>query len=204
MSRLVAVIVLSVALTACKEVDVTDPKVRDAALAINAEFQRQYVKALRELGTRHFDVDAAVASNAMHATLTQLGFREKNRDETVYLNMVGPAPLPLDNTEWERVRVEDEPVLQRLASEHLGVKGRFATLQPSGLNIEIFCTFVPAGTGVDVTMTMRMREVAPPPPESILPRRQYPPPAAFRMGIRKIWRTFEQQALPLARMSAST
>ena len=48
---------------------------------------------------------------------------------------------------------------------------------------------VPAGT--EVSLTMRMREVAPPP--SGMPRREYPPPSAVRMGLDKIWRELEAE-----------
>jgi hypothetical protein len=36
-----------------------------------------------------------------------------------------------------------------------------------------------------------MREVKPPP--SGMPRRDYAPPAAVRIGLDKIWRNFEQE-----------
>jgi hypothetical protein len=38
---------------------------------------------------------------------------------------------------------------------------------------------------------MRMREVAP--PKSGLPRRDYPPPTALKMGLDKLWRTVDRE-----------
>jgi hypothetical protein len=43
---------------------------------------------------------------------------------------------------------------------------------------------------------MRMRETAPPP--SGMPRREYPPPSAVRMGLDKIWREVDRE-LPARR-----
>ena len=45
--------------------------------------------------------------------------------------------------------------------------------------------------GAELSLTMRMREVAP--PKSGMPRREYAPPTAVRMGLDKIWSEFERE-----------
>lgn len=199
-----AVLLAAVALCGakCTEVDVTDPRVRDTVAEINATFQHRYRALLDEIGTRHFEVGAAVAMEGMRRTLESLGFEVINSEGDYYLCVTAPAPSPLDENEWAQVVREDGPLFKEIAVKHLGLKGNFAELEPEGLNIDGIITFLEKDKGVDVSITFKMRQVAEPPPESILPRRDYAPPAAVRIAYGKIWRLFEERALPIAAMSS--
>jgi hypothetical protein len=44
---------------------------------------------------------------------------------------------------------------------------------------------------------MRMREVAP--PKQNLPRRDYPPPTALKIGLDKLWATVDQELAAMPR-----
>jgi hypothetical protein len=186
----------------CTEVDVTDPRVRDTVTEINAAFQSGYRTVLDEIGTRQFALDPATAARAMAVTLEGLGFNILMREGDYYLSVTAAAPTPLDAGEWQQVLRADEPMLKSIAARHLGLKGNFAKFEAAGLNIDGTVTMIPIPSGVEISITMRMRQVADPPPESILPRRDYPPPTAVRIGYEKIWRSFEQQGMALAATSA--
>jgi len=67
----------------------------------------------------------------------------------------------------------------------------FISFEPEGLLTVINATTVDSAGGCEVSLTMRMREVAP--PKSGMPRREYPPPTAVRIGLDKIWAQFEQE-----------
>ncbi len=146
---------------------------------------------LDDIGTRHFDLDRARAFQTMYAVLQEFGFRVVNWESDYYISVTGPAPTPLDAREWDRARGVDEPVLRRIASKYLGIKGRLAKLDPDGLNIDGIITLNDSGTGTDISITFRFREMKPQPTGAILPRREYPPPAASRIGFEKIWDRFE-------------
>jgi hypothetical protein len=53
----------------------------------------------------------------------------------------------------------------------------------------INATVLPRAGESEVALTMRMRQVAPPP--SGMPRREYAPPTGVRMGLAKIWAQLE-------------
>lgn len=208
MSRLMchsAIVLTSLAmllLGGCREVDVTDPKVRDTVREINEVFQAGYVQVLAEIGTRRFQLTPSTAARAMRLALESLGFTTTMREGDHYLAVSGPAPIPLDAAEWKDVIAVDEPQLKRIAVSHLGIKGNFARFETEGLAIDGTITFLPRADGVEISITMKLRETARPAADSILPRRDYAPPTALRAGYEKIWRVFEQQALPLAVMAA--
>ncbi|OGT83469.1 MAG: hypothetical protein A3H91_10820 [Gammaproteobacteria bacterium RIFCSPLOWO2_02_FULL_61_13] len=200
--RILVVVVLSF-VTGCKEVDVTDPKVAAAISEVNAEFRSGYQRVLAEAGTRHFNVEPALAMKAMRQVVERMGFSVLTSEGDYYLSVTAPAPVPLDSTEWEEVRRVHEPKMKDIAASHLGVKGRLAKLEPDGLNILGIMTFVENAGGVDISITMRLQETKPQPPESILPRREYPPPTAVKIGYEKIWKAFAELALPLSKVAAA-
>jgi len=206
MNKRISLVLVSILLlgTKCTEVDVTDPKVANAITEINLSFKHGYQKLLSDMGTRHFNVNRSIAFSGMLKTLENLGFTITNTEGDYYIYVTGPAPTPLDAQDWQKVKDNDQPKLRKIASKHIGIKGNFVKLEPEGLNIEGFVTILEAFGGVDITITFRMKEIKPQPPESILPRREYPPPTAARIGYEKIWYQFENMALPLARMKKQT
>ena len=71
------------------------------------------------------------------------------------------------------------------------MRGNLIRFEPEGLEIVINGTTLPARSGTEISLTVRLREVKP--PQSGMPRRDYAPPSAVRMGLDKIWRNFEQE-----------
>jgi len=77
-----------------------------------------------------------------------------------------------------------------LLSRHVGMLANLFNFEPEGLDVIINATAVGARGGTEVSFTVRMRETAP--PRSGIPRREYLPPSAVRMGLDKIWREVDR------------
>lgn len=167
--------------------------IRDAINAINKAFQIEYEGILAQRGTRVYNVGCNEARDAMRATLLRLGMEVMDENPALgYLSVSGPAPRPLDLPEWRQAEKADLPRARAIIAKHLGpIAAGLFTFEPEGLAIVMNVTLIPKGAGCEVSLTMRMRETAP--PRSDLPRREYPPPTAVRMGLDKIWGRFEQE-----------
>jgi hypothetical protein len=160
--------------------------IRDAINAINREFQKEYEGILREKGTRTVNANPGEAFDAATAALVSLGMVVQQQSRGVgYLSAEAPAPIPLTRSEWDRAAVADLPKAREVLRRHIGLLAEAFQFEPEGLDVVINATIVESGTGSTVSLTMRMREVAP--PRSGLPRREYPPPTAVRMGLDKIF-----------------
>jgi hypothetical protein len=170
----------------------TDDQKRNAINAVNEDFKAQYERILAERGTRFFRVSPDEAFDTLRITLTRMGMRIGDQAPNIgYLNVFAPAPLPLDREEWEKAEAEDLPRMRELVKPFVGMLANFIRFEPEGLEIVINGTINPVRTGAEVSLTVRMREVKPPP--SGMPRRDYAPPSAVRMGLDKIWRNFDQE-----------
>ena len=180
---------LVLVLTAC----VTAEQVRPAIHAINAEFKREYELVLDEIGSRRYPISIEEALAALARTLDGIGMTIVSQDPmTGLLRARGPAPSPLTDEEWQKAAEIDQPVMQQIIRPYVGtIPSHFVKLEPEGLDVLIRAIVIPSGIQTEVSLTARMREVAPPP--SGLPRRDYLPPTAVRMGLEKIWREFERQ-----------
>jgi hypothetical protein len=171
---------------------VTDEDIRCALTDVNREFKEQYERILAEKGTRAFNVRPLEAFQGTRAALFRLGMRLESQDQDLGLmSLAAPAPAPLNLEEWKRVEESDLPVMQRLAARCVGLPAYLITFEPQGLDIVINATVLPAFGGSEVSLTMRMRQVKPPP--SGMPRREYAPPAGVRMGLDKIWGQVEKE-----------
>lgn len=180
--------VLCIGMAGC----ITDTQKRDAINEVNQSFRVEYEGILAEKGSRMYQTTPALALNAMRAALGRLGLRVADQaPEIGYLNVVGPAPAPLNLEEWALVNQRDLPKLREIASRHVGLMGNFVRFEPEGLEVLINATALAAPGGTEVSLTARMRETAP--PQSGMPRREYLPPSAVRMGLDKIWSEFERE-----------
>jgi hypothetical protein len=63
--------------------------------------------------------------------------------------------------------------------------------EPQGLDAVVTVTIIEARAGSDVSITIRLRETAP--PKSGLPRREYPPPTATQLGLDKLWAAIDRE-----------
>ena len=171
---------------------VTQEEKRDATIAVNRAFQVEYERILADKGVRSYKVKKTEAFVALHAALSRLGMRVDSQEPEVgYLNVYAPAPTPLNAQEWQKAAEADLPKIRAIARPHIGMAAEFISFEPEGLLIVINATALDIPAGTEVSLTMRMREVAP--PKSGMPRREYPPPTGVRIGLDKIWAQFEQE-----------
>ncbi len=193
MIRAGAALLLAALLAGCA----SDSQVRSAITEVNETFRKDYERILEERGSRTYQVAQPQAFDALRTALTRLGMRIVDQSPEIgYLNASAPAPNPLDADEWRKAAEADLPKMREIAVKHVGIIGRFLRFEPEGLDIVITATALRAAAGSEISLTMRMRETAPPP--SGMPRREYPPPSAVRMGLDKIWREVERE-LPARR-----
>jgi hypothetical protein len=170
----------------------SDEQKRNAINDVNAEFRVQYEQVLTERGTRLYRANPDEAFAALRAALGRLGMRVADQAPRIgYLSVVGPAPSPLSPQEWRIAAEQDQPKLREIATQHVGLLGRFVSFEPEGLEVVINATTLEMRSGVEISLTARMREVAP--PKSGMPRREYLTPSAVRMGLDKIWAEFERE-----------
>jgi len=168
-------------------------KVRGAILEVNETFRVQYEGILAQQGTRVFPVRPDKALPGVRAALFQLGMHMESQDLGLgYLSFASSAPRPLNMQEWGQVAQADLHMMRDIGARHVGlVPSWFISFEPEGLDIVLNATVLPAAAGSEISLTMRMRQVTPPP--SGIPRREYAPPTGVRMGLDKIWGQIERE-----------
>ena len=170
---------------------VTDEQIIGALTDVNQDFRLEYERILLEKGTRVYKVPRGAAYAALQGALGRLGMQVADQSPDIgYLNVRAPAPRPLSPQEWNQAAERDLPRMRELASRHVGLMARFAKFEPEGLDIVINATTLEVRDGTEVSLTMRMRETAP--PKSGRPRRDYAPPSAVSLGLDKIWREVDR------------
>jgi hypothetical protein len=170
----------------------------DAIKAINAAFKADYEAGLARDGTRTFQQLPRPTFDAVNAALTRLGLVVETRvPEVGFITAEAPAPLPLDHSEWDRATQADLPKARAILAQHIGPLAELFNFNPEGLDTVITATVIGIAGGSKVSFTMRMREVAP--SKQDLPRREYPPPTAAKIGLDKIWKTVEYEIAARAR-----
>lgn len=165
---------------------------RCAVDAINKEFRKDYEAILVKDGTRVFSVSRAEAYDAVRVSMARLRMTVEAQDPVLgYVNVYARAPLPLDNEEWEMAAAADLPRAREIIGPCIGLFSHFFKFEPEGLESVISGTVVELPTGTAISFTARMRETAP--PTSGFPRREYLPPTAVRMALRKMWTEIERE-----------
>jgi hypothetical protein len=174
---------------------VSDGQKHAAITDVNDAFRREYEQILMEKGTRTYPVAQSQAFGALRKALARLGMRVADESPEIgYLNVSAPAPSPLDKKEWDAAAEQDLPKVREILGKHVGVLAYLFRFEPEGLDIVINATALRAGSGSEISLTMRMRETAP--PKSGMPRREYPPPSAVRAGLDKIWSEIDRELGP--------
>ena len=170
----------------------SDQDKKSAINALNEGFRSEYEKLLADKGSRTYPVGRGEAFVAMRVSLAQLGMRTEQQDQTLgYLAVAGNAPAPLSDEEWRTASQADLPLLRKLISPHVGAAANFVQFEPQGLDVVINATFLDVPRGTEVSLTVRLREIAP--PRSGWPRRDYVAPHLLTVGIDKIFATFERE-----------
>lgn len=165
---------------------------RDAINDINAAFKAEYEAALATDGTRTLAVSQSEAFDAVYASFVKLGLVVRQQSSALgFISAEAPAPRPLDRDEWNRAASADLPKARELLRRHIGPLAELFHFEPEGVDTVMTATIIPMRGGSEISFTMRMREVAP--PQSGLPRRDYPPPTALKIGLEKLWSTVEHE-----------
>ena len=184
------VILMGVVLFGCA----SDQEKKDAIAAVNQGFRAEYEKLLVEKGSRVYPVGRAEAFVSMRVALAELGMHAEQQDSALgHLAVVANAPLPLSDEEWRTASQADLPLLRKIIQPHVGVAANFVQFEPQGLEVVINASCLDAPKGTEVSLTVRLREIAPPP--SGWPRREYVSPHVLTIGIDKIFATFERELL---------
>ena len=174
--------------------------IRDAIASVNLEFQKEYENTLREKGTRFVNANPGETFDAANAALVSLGLVVQQQSRGIgYLNAEAPAPLPLTRPEWDRASAADLPRTREILRKQVGALAEFFHFEPEGIDTVINVTIIAERDGATVSLTMRMRETAP--PKSGLPRREYPPPTALRIGLDKIFAALDRELAARGRRS---
>jgi len=167
-------------------------QIRDATQDVNVVFRTEYEAILAKSGTRVFSVAPAEAYDAVRVAMARLGMTVEAQDPVLgFVNVYAPAPRPLTLGEWREAADADLPRLREVARRHVGLMADFIRFEPEGLQIVINATVLRVAAGSEISLTMRMREVAP--PKSGMPRREYAPPTAVQIGLDKIWEELERE-----------
>lgn len=171
---------------------VSDAQKISAITAVNQGFRVEYEKLLAEKGSRSYKLGRADAFVAMRVALAELGMHTEQQDMGLgYLAVAAKAPFPLTDEEWRSASQVDLPLLRRLIEPHVGVAANFVQFEPQGLDVAIIATFLDGVAGTEVSLTVRLRETAP--PKSGWPRREYVAPRVLSVGLEKIFTAFERE-----------
>lgn len=183
-------LVLAAGLTGCA---VSEPEKIGAIKAVNAGFQAEYEQILADAGTRRVALPRRDALLALRVALAGLGLHTEAQDVDLGLLVsAGPAPRPLTEAEWADTSALDTPLLRRLIEPHVGMAASFVRFEPQGLDVLISATVIGQGASSEISLTVRLRETAP--PRSGWPRREYIAPNLLRAGLAKIWAAYEREA----------
>ena len=149
----------------------SDATKRDAINDINRTFKAEYEAILARDGTRPFPASPEQLFNATNAALVRLGIVIKQQSRGLgYIQAEAPAPLPLTRPEWDRASAEDLPKARELLRKYFGPLADTFKFEPEGIDTVITATIMETAKGSEVSLTMRMREVAPSTLEPAAPR----------------------------------
>ena len=187
-TRAFTAVMLALALAGCAN----DQEKINAIKAVNQGFRVEYEKLLATSGSHIYKVSQAEAFVAMRVTLAAMGMRTEQQDVALgHLAVAAKAPLPLTDDEWRSASEADLPMLQQLIKPYVGVAAHFVKFEPQGLDVVINATIVEVAAGTEVSLTVRLRETAP--PRSGWPRREYVSPHVLTHGLDKIFTEFERE-----------
>jgi hypothetical protein len=177
---------------------VSEETKRDAINDINAAFRAEYEATLAKNGTHSVKANPSEAYDAVNASFVKLGLVVTQQSRGLGLiTAEAPAPRPLDRSEWDRAVANDLPKTKELLRKHIGALAELFHFEPEGLDTVMTATIIGARGGAEISYTMRMREVAP--PKQNLPRRDYPPPTALKIGLDKVWAMVDQELAAISR-----
>jgi len=185
--QLCAIVLLALA-SGC----VSDQRKIAAIQDVNEVFRADYERILAEDGTHTYNVPRDQVFDALRVAFGRLGMRVADQSPDLgYLSVFAPAPQPLTRDEWHQAAQVDLPKMHEILYKRLWLLAYLVPFEPDGLDVVVNATAIEVRGGTSISLTMRMREVAP--PQTGYPRREYAPPTAVRMGLHKIWTALERE-----------
>ena len=183
---------LGVALLALITGCLTQESKVDAINAVNAAFKAEYETELARNGTHFVNANPNDAFDAVYASFVKLGLVVTQQSRGLGLiTAQAPAPTPLSPEEWESASANDLPKTKALLRQYVGSMAEFFHFEPKGLDIVMTATILGTRGGAEISFTMRMHEVTP--IQQGLPRRDYPPPTALKVGLEKTWAMVDKE-----------
>ena len=183
---------LGVALLALITGCLTQESKVDAINAVNAAFKAEYETELARNGTHFVNANPNDAFDAVYASFVKLGLVVTQQSRGLGLiTAQAPAPTPLSQEEWESASANDLPKAKELLRRYIGGAAEFFHFEPKGLDTVMTATILGTRGGAEISFTMRMHEVTP--IQQGLPRREYPPPTALKVGLDKTWATVDKE-----------
>ena len=115
----------------CSSVDVTDPDVAAALTEVNEEFRKEYRRMLKDIGTRHYELDRARAFQTIRTAFPDW--------ELIAEDMIG----------------EGDKVVTRWRG-HGTHQGRFAEIEPTGQKVEVQYLRPDVVTSHDISLEVKI------------------------------------------------
>jgi len=146
-------------------------------------------KIVADKGSRTLPVSMKQAKRAVTAGVTSLGF-EQILETSTSMVFKARSPNPFSEEEYEQIRIVEEPIMQAMASNHVGgFTSSFIVLSSTDTNT-ILNVWFESGTPTTTTAHFDFalewingRE------QSGLLLGENPPPEAVRRGADKVWQS---------------
>ncbi|MDR4485380.1 MAG: hypothetical protein R3B95_19645 [Nitrospirales bacterium] len=162
-------------------------QLQSALNEIDQFWGRTNQKIIAEKGSRALPVSMEQAQQAVTAGVTSLGFERVNVTSTGMI-FKAQSPAPFSEEEYEQIRIVEEPIMQAMASNHVGgFTSSFMVLTSTDTNTVLSVRFEwggPVTTWVHLDFALEWIEGR---QQAGLLLGENPPPEAVRRGSDKIW-----------------
>jgi hypothetical protein len=149
-------------------------------------------KVLKERGTRTYKVTEIQARQIAKSALQNLGFTLVDSAMPSLVSASALTPKPFSDEEFVKIRRVEEPMMQTMASTHVGnFTSSFFYLTSGKNDVIIDIALRPIESDkTELSLNFRLRYIN---PSSIVIYGTNPPPEAVRLGIEKWWSAFEAE-----------
>ena len=165
----------------------------NAALIRVDEFWKQKDEELRrQFGTAAVDATTDESFEAMLNGMRTLGFSIKNKDhKSGLIYGVAPAPTPLNEEEWQKVKDVDGPEMREIVGQTLPLTSLLFFLHADEADVNVLASVRPLSSGSEVSFTYTIVD------HKALNMGLYgsesPSPTAARIALIKAWKVFEKE-----------
>lgn len=187
--RFCFLVIFSATLSGCASLQEIDQVLRE----VRREWKVQNDQLRREMGSRIVQATSGQVYEAALSTVNNLGFSitDQNREKG-FVFAVAPAPLPLTDAEWEKVKEIDEPPTKKIAARTLPFSSIFFALHVDRVEVNIVVALLPVDDN-NVKVSFDFTTVDHKALDLGLTANEEPSPTAARVGLAKAWKEFETQ-----------